>query len=278
MSALTSEQTLMPTYRGDAPRTPMALVIAVLLHILLLAALLVYFWKTRPPPLSADDHVFELVSQSPAAESASAPAPSPATPSVKMPQLPSVPKMPPLPPVTPTVPKSAPPLPTTKLPTPIAATQPTSPVETYQEWLKQHPMSATSSSTSHTQPTRPVPHVGVDSTAIDKELKSIENSNPNGSQSGSPSKGMTDNYLAGLRARLQAAYENPPSLLDAGLTAVVEITINADGQVTERKIVRSSGNATFDEAVQEALDRVTVVDPPPNGAQTFVFNFQNVAG
>lgn len=253
------------TYPNDNPRTPLAVVLAVVMHVLLAALLVVYFWVRRPPVLASSDHVFELVSTSPAAEPAAS-APAQSAPAVHMPTLPPPPH------AAPVTPKSTtPPLPVTQVPTPIAATQqPTSKPETYADFLKQHQLpTTTTTSTSHPQPARPVPHVGVDSTAIENSLKAMANSPNPSAQSGQPSSAAKSDYIAGLEERLKAAYEKPPTLVDQGLSTVVDITIAADGQVLSCRVVRASGDAQFDAAVSAAIQRVTVVDPPPNGQETF---------
>jgi TonB family protein len=254
----------------DDTRTPLALSLAVALHVLVAAVLLVYFWQARAPMMSASEHVFELVtSPSPTPDNAAASSGSPAQ-AIHVPTLPKEPKMPPLPPVSKSQPTPPKPMPT---PAPTA----TAKMETIQDFLEKHPQQPT---TSHANPSRTVPVVGVSDAQIQNALKNFGTSTGNPTDtahSGQPASGVTNSYIAGLVARLQAAYENPPELVDPGLAAGVEITIAADGRVISQRLVQSSGNAIFDAAVQAALERVTMVDPPPSGQQTtFTFTFKNV--
>jgi TonB family protein len=58
------------------------------------------------------------------------------------------------------------------------------------------------------------------------------------------------------------------------LKAEIRLTISPTGEVVGRALTRSSGNATFDAAVQAALNSLTYVDPPPSGKQeSFPFTF-----
>jgi colicin import membrane protein len=163
-------------------------------------------------------------------------------------------------------------------PTPTATTSPTA-ITSYDQFVKDHPLPKNSSTPARSTSSRAVPVVGVSDAQIQNALKNFgsSTSNPNETaHSGQPSSGVTNSYIAGLVARLQAAYENPPELVDPGLAAQVEITIAADGKVIGRRLVQTSGNAAFDAAVQAALERVTMVDPPPDGEQAFIFTFKNV--
>jgi TonB family protein len=276
-----------PATTRDSERTPLAFGLAVGLHVLVAIYLMFYFWTHRAPMTMATEQVFELVS-SPSSASASSPSPNPApTPShasasITAPPLPPIAKMPPLPPPphntpsTPSPPKPVPPPP----PTPTAMTQTTTTPATtkpmtYAQYLMEHPLSTAPTQPSHAQTTpRAVPKVGLSDASILNQLTKMEASSPS-AQTGPAGKASTSDYIASLRARLQAAYESPPGLNDPSLSALVQITIDADGRVTGRRLVKSSGNAAYDEAVVEALARVTSVDPPPGGAQTFPFNFQN---
>jgi len=63
-----------------------------------------------------------------------------------------------------------------------------------------------------------------------------------------------------------------------GLSVTVRLTVRHDGYITERKIVKSSGNTEVDQSVIHAMNRVIRVDPLPPGysGETFSeeFSFQ----
>jgi colicin import membrane protein len=46
--------------------------------------------------------------------------------------------------------------------------------------------------------------------------------------------------------------------------AVVNIHISPDGSIVERRIVQSSGNALYDNAVLLAIDNTHTLEPPPS--------------
>jgi len=263
----------------DDKRTPLALGLAVGLHLLVAAVLLFYFWKARAPMMAASEHVFELVA-SPTPDNAPASAGAPAA-AIQMPTLPKITPLvtqPPKPVSTPpTPPKIAQTTPPPKpVPTPNATTA--APVD-YKTFLQDHPLPATSPSSARPTTARTMPTVGISDAQIQSELRKIgtaAGTSTTPGHTGQPTSGMKSDYLAGLKARLLAAYENPAQLVDPNLKAEVEITITADGRVIARRLTATSGNAAFDAAVQEALERVTMVDPPPGGQQTFTFTFKNV--
>ena len=261
----------------DDKRTPLALGLAVGLHLLVAAVLVFYFWKARAPMMAASEHVFELVA-SPTPDNAPASAGAPAAAI----QMPTLPKITPL--VTqPPKPVSTPPTPpkiaqTTPPPKPVPTTSAPSTIS-YDQFVKNNPLPKTSTTATRPTTARPMPAVGIDDTQIQKDLLKIgtaAGTSTTPGHTGQPTSGMKSDYLAGLKARLLAAYENPAQLVDPNLKAEVEITITADGRVIARRLTATSGNAAFDAAVQEALERVTMVDPPPGGQQTFTFTFKNV--
>jgi len=263
----------------DDTRTPLAMGLAVALHVLVAVVLLVYFWKARAPMMAASEHVFELVTTpSPTPDNAPASSGAPA-PAIRVPTLPSITKMPPLPPASKSSPVPVKTTPPPVPPQPVPATQTTPKMETIDQFHEKYSQPAASSTPARATTARAVPVVRVDDSQIQKNLQNIGTSAgsvTDAAHSGQASSGVTNDYLAGLVARLQAAYESPPELLDADLAAEVEITIAADGKVIGRRLTKTSGNPVFDAAVEAALARVTMVDPPPNGEQAFIFTFKNV--
>jgi TonB family protein len=64
-----------------------------------------------------------------------------------------------------------------------------------------------------------------------------------------------------LVQRLRESHQQPPGLSDL-LNAGVEFTIAANGNISGVRIVRSSGNAAFDQSVLEAFFRVRMPARP----------------
>lgn len=71
------------------------------------------------------------------------------------------------------------------------------------------------------------------------------------------------NYLDLLRDRLQDNWTLPAWIARQNLSAQVRVFINAQGHLQKLKFVKFSGNAQFDEAVQEALKNSQPFPVPP---------------
>ncbi|HEY2138692.1 MAG TPA: TonB family protein [Chthoniobacterales bacterium] len=101
-------------------------------------------------------------------------------------------------------------------------------------------------------------------------------SNPDPSQTGTPGKGSGNKatqpselawYGTMLHDRFHKAWEQPKSIVATGvkLSTIVKIRIEKDGRVSKFAIVRPSGNVVVDESVAAIVQRVTEVDPLPDG-------------
>lgn len=83
-----------------------------------------------------------------------------------------------------------------------------------------------------------------------------------------------EGYIARLVTALRQNHEKPPGLSDL-LSADVEFLIAADGTISRVHIVRSSGNAAFDESCIDAFARMGSVGPKPDGkSDTWVLTFR----
>lgn len=73
-------------------------------------------------------------------------------------------------------------------------------------------------------------------------------------------------FLNQVRATMYEAWQQPSSLIgEKGLVTSVEIRVQRDGQITRKKIVRSSGNTQMDESVGRALEAVSRLPELPAG-------------
>jgi colicin import membrane protein len=76
--------------------------------------------------------------------------------------------------------------------------------------------------------------------------------------------GPSANYAGKIKARVQPnivlTESVPPTLL-----ASVELRVAPDGTITARRLVKSSGNAVWDEAVLRAIDRTETLPKDENG-------------
>jgi TonB family protein len=70
-----------------------------------------------------------------------------------------------------------------------------------------------------------------------------------------------------LHDRFHKAWEQPKSIVATGakMSTIVKIRIEKDGRVSKFAIVKASGNVVVDESVAAIAQRVTQVDPVPEG-------------
>lgn len=74
-------------------------------------------------------------------------------------------------------------------------------------------------------------------------------------------------YGTMLHDRFHKAWEQPTSVVATGakMSTIVKLRIEKDGRVSKFTIVKPSGNVVMDESVTAIAQRVTQVDPLPNG-------------
>ena len=74
-------------------------------------------------------------------------------------------------------------------------------------------------------------------------------------------------YGTMLHDRFHKAWEQPKSIVATGakMSTIVKIRIEKDGRVSKFTIVKPSGNVVVDESVAAIAQRVTQVDPLPEG-------------
>ena len=72
-----------------------------------------------------------------------------------------------------------------------------------------------------------------------------------------------DEYIATVDAKVKSNWTLPEFMANAKLNARALALIDDSGKVVDRKIVKSSGNSTYDSLVLEAIDRSSPFPPPP---------------
>jgi TonB family protein len=116
---------------------------------------------------------------------------------------------------------------------------------------------------------RPVPPVPRVDTAWNFPAESTTGSSgARSDMSAAPSGSELDLYFAGLIRKLRAALEIPEGVGDQ-LSAVADVLVSADGRLSDARLVRSSGNAMFDQAVLNAI-RQTRMSARPDGKSDVV--------
>jgi len=82
-----------------------------------------------------------------------------------------------------------------------------------------------------------------------------------GARNAAPSAGYAGRIIARLKPNLRGLVDSIPGNPEA----VVSITCSADGTIVSRKIIKSSGNKTWDEAVLRAVDATGVLPRDTDG-------------
>ena len=108
----------------------------------------------------------------------------------------------------------------------------------------------------------PNPQTGpkLDFSGIKSALNSASTGSGSGSGSGvySPFAG----YYDSVKQRMYAVWQQPAGA-PIGLTATATIRVECDGAVSRKSIARRSGNESFDQSVQNALNAITRLPVPP---------------
>jgi len=91
------------------------------------------------------------------------------------------------------------------------------------------------------------------------------------------SSASSASYGAAILAVYYHAWAPPQNMSTDSAAISFEVTISREGSVISSHIVKSSGDADIDRAVQQMLDRVTFIAPFPDGAEdnqrTYPINF-----
>jgi TonB family protein len=104
------------------------------------------------------------------------------------------------------------------------------------------------------------------STASDQSSAKTDNPGK-GSGDGTTQPSELAWYGTMLHDRFHKAWEQPKSIVATGakMSTIVKIRIEKDGRVSKFAIVKPSGNVVVDESVAAIAQRVTQVDPLPDG-------------
>ena len=85
-------------------------------------------------------------------------------------------------------------------------------------------------------------------------------------------------YAQVVQSIYDRAWTSPEDMKSVEAVVKVKVTIASDGTVISARIVEPSGDSQVDKSVQQALDRVTFIEPFPEGAKekqrTYEINFK----
>ncbi len=79
------------------------------------------------------------------------------------------------------------------------------------------------------------------------------------------SSGPSDSYGGRIRARVKPNITFDPSSVSGNPAAEVEVRCSPDGTIVSRKLVKSSGNAAWDNAVLKAIDKTEILPRDTDG-------------
>ena len=96
----------------------------------------------------------------------------------------------------------------------------------------------------------------------DEIRKLIASGIPVGRSGGATASEMSF-YYALVRATMYEVWEQPSSLAGAGLVSTVSIRVQRDGSISQRTMVRGSGNALMDDSVMRAVRAVNKLKALP---------------
>jgi TonB family protein len=71
-------------------------------------------------------------------------------------------------------------------------------------------------------------------------------------------------YYSQVMAKLHAVWVPPSNVSSISGSAELKIFMRSNGSITSRKIIKSSGNSSFDQTVMKAANSVTMLPKPPS--------------
>jgi len=232
--------------------------VAVIGHIVLALCLMVYSFIPSCEDEPEIVHVFEMAS-SPPPQTIAKPTPPKPTPKPVVRQ-PAPKPTPPKP--KPVVPKPKP-KPTPKpTPKPVVKTPPPKKIS-FDQFRKQHDLPAPKPVSKQPAP----PPVRIKINPNDFKLAPIVVNTPSTSSS-TVSPTLINQYLAGVKSRLEQAWQQLLAQTDltSGGMAHLGFRIGSDGSLQSISITRSSGNRSLDDLVLRVARSVGNVGRPPGGS------------
>jgi colicin import membrane protein len=176
------------------------------------------------------------------------------------------------PPVTVKPPPIAPPKQTTKVKTEVKKPAPPKAAPTpkkmsYDDFKKKHGEPKTAKASTSPRSASKVPRINTKGITGGVVGGSTANDRGGGGGKALTREDMAemDIYITALKNRLAIAHsELKPEGLGDSLSAEVEFTVSANGEISNIRIVRSSGNAEFDASVRESFRRITWMGARPD--------------
>ena len=114
--------------------------------------------------------------------------------------------------------------------------------------------------------------------AIEKDLASLsgaaESTAVQGAADGSGASGLVQVYGAIVMQEVKKHWRYPVFGQKDNLAARVQVSVKSTGEITDIKLIESSGNVDFDDSVLSALkDTEVLPEPPGSSIRTIIVNF-----
>lgn len=91
-----------------------------------------------------------------------------------------------------------------------------------------------------------------------------------------PAGGATpdeEKYAHDMVGFIREKWDRPPGILvDETVAVTIELTIDANGRVIGKRIIKPSPNPAVNRSVQELLKKLSIVPRPPNGGTTLAYS------
>ena len=106
--------------------------------------------------------------------------------------------------------------------------------------------------------------------AAEEELKGNQPSQGVSEEEQNAQQIIINEYLIEIIERVKRNWNLPKYLTDQSFRAELEIKINAQGKVTEKKIITSSQNEVVDGKVLKAIELSSPFPPPPESVRKLI--------
>ncbi|HEY1787255.1 MAG TPA: TonB C-terminal domain-containing protein, partial [Verrucomicrobiae bacterium] len=70
-------------------------------------------------------------------------------------------------------------------------------------------------------------------------------------------------YKGALEYAFRSKWDRPDNVEDDKYVDEIQVSVSADGQISDPQWQKSSGNSTWDESVRKAIEAVSNMDRPP---------------
>lgn len=146
----------------------------------------------------------------------------------------------------------------------------------YKDFVKVNEKKFQKVAQTNQKPTKPTNAPKLDVDGITKELNTLASrrtSSTGGAKSASGaamSASVLGPYIAHIRESLDGVWEIPTKLVGVDSQTIVSFHVHKNGNVSQVKLLKSSGNSAFDASIVAAFRKLSQLSPPP-GSDSYTF-------